>query len=54
MSHNCNKSKVKVKESAILVHNYSTESTLKERNWSDDESEKEEVESAPAEGLRVI
>ena len=31
-SHHCNKSKVKVKEVAIAVHDYSTEVTLKELN----------------------
>lgn len=39
-SHNYNKIKVKVKDVAVLVHDSSTESTLKERTCSDGESKK--------------
>ena len=32
-----------------MVHDSSTESTLKERNWSDDDSDKEDVGNVPME-----
>ena len=47
--HNHNKSKVKVKETAIAEHNSSTDNPLKERGSSDDEHAREEVDNTPAE-----
>ena len=38
---------------AVAVHSSSTESTLKELTWSDDESDKEEVENVPTEEVDI-
>ena len=46
--HKCNQRKDKMKEVNIVVKNASAEQRYNDLDWSDDESEDEEVGSAPA------
>ena len=52
-SHNWNKIKVEAKEVAIAVNFYLIDRTLKELSWSDHESNKEQLDNAPAEEVEI-
>ena len=52
-SHNWNKIKVEAKEVAIAVNCYLIDRHLKELSWSDHESNKEQLDNAPAEEVEI-